>query len=296
MMPLKRTPPTQSLQNNPNSAAESDAASDYVPSDADCEGKPNITRRFKRKHGDVTLNDIKDMLALLQQQQSDQSLKFQEEMQKMSQQHNEIIQSIQFMSDKYDDISQQLQQTKLENSAYIHKIKTLEQKVELLERNTKASCLELRNVPMAPSETKESLVNMAKNLGLVLNREIVDTEIRNIYRPTKSSSKSTPIIIEFSSAIIKESFIKASKKFNKENKDKINTSHLKVPGELKPVFVSESLTTYGRRLFYLAREYVRKHKCATCWTSYGKVYMRAKEGAPAKLVSHEEEISNLDTQ
>lgn len=295
-MSMQRTPPGQASQAllKPNIVTESDTASDYVASDPD--SQLNITRRYKRKHSDSTLCEIRDMLADLQQQQKTQTAKFNEEMNKMSQQNNDIMQSIQHMSDKYDDILCQLKQTKLENAVLKNQMKSLEQKMEVLERNSKACSLEMRNVPVILPENKSILTGMVKNLGDVLNVEVMDTDIRNIYRIKNPKNKSAPIIVEFSSTVLKENVIKASKTFNRDNKDKINTSHLKLQGEKKPVFISESLTASGRRLFFLAREYVKKHKYASCWASYGKVYIREKESAPAKLISCDEDFGSINTQ
>lgn len=125
---------------------------------------------------------------------------------------------------------------------------------------------------------------------------MIDTDIRNIYRLKKSPNKFSPIIMEFSSTSLKESKIKASKTPNKDNKGKLNTTHLKLYGEPKPIFISESLTTCGRRLYYLAREYVKNHKFSSCWTSYGKVYIRRKEGDEPILISREEDMIKLNSQ
>lgn len=278
-------------------APESDTASDCVGSDADCGIQPNITRRLKRKFDDSALSEIKDMLLDVQLQQKNQTIKFEEEMKRMTQQNSEIIQSIQHMSDKYDDVLSKLQQTKEENTVLKIHIKKMEQKIDLLERNSKASSLELRNVPESQSESKAALINIVKNVGDVLNVEVLDKDIRNIYRPKKTQNKSTPIIVEFSTNYLKETIISASKTFNKNNKtNKLNTTHLKISGESKPIFIAESLTTYGKYLYYLAREYVKNTKDASCWTSYGKVYIRQREGGQSMLIAKEEDVVRLTSQ
>ncbi|CAB3220390.1 unnamed protein product [Arctia plantaginis] len=236
------------------------------------------------------------MLANVQQQQIAQASKLDTEMNKMIKQNTDIKTSIETMSDKYDEILQELKQTKAENTAIKKEIKLFEQKIELLERNAKASTLELRNIPEQQSENKSTLVSLVKNIGDVLGVGVRETDIRNIFRPKMSQNKIAPVIVEFSATTLKENMLKTSKTFNKENKEKLNTGHLKLAGESKPIFVSESLTSNGRRLYFLARQSVKNNKYAGCWTSYGRVYIRQKEGGPSKLISCEADLTTLRAQ
>ncbi|KAJ8727717.1 hypothetical protein PYW07_001836 [Mythimna separata] len=300
MATTQRTPPeksTQTLLKPTLLTQESDTASDCIGSETECVGQRNITRRYKRGYDESMLNELKDMLADVQLQQKSQASKFNEEMQKLMQQNAKITESIQYMSDKYDEVLRQLQQTKSENSAFKTQIKTLEQKLETFERNSKASTLELKNVPESNSEDTSALIELVRSVGDVLNVKVLDTDIRTIYRTKKIPNKSAPIIVEFSSNSIKENIIMSSKKYNKDkNNEKLNSTHLKLIGEKKPIFIAESLTTCGRKLYYMARQYVKNHRGASCWTAYGRVYMRQKEGGPSILISREEDFFELKTQ
>ncbi|KAJ8721502.1 hypothetical protein PYW07_002277 [Mythimna separata] len=158
---------------------ESDTASDCIGSETECVGQRNITRRYKRGYDDSVLNELKDMLADVQLRQKSQASKFNEEMQKLIQQNVKITESIQYMSDKYDEVLRQLQQTKSENSAFKTQIKTLEHKLETFERNSKASTLELKNVPESKSEDKSALIELVRSVGDVLNVKVLDTDLVN---------------------------------------------------------------------------------------------------------------------
>lgn len=300
MASTQRTPPeksTTTLLKPIILAQESDTASDCMGSETDCVGQQNITRRYKRKYDDSALAELRDILVDVQLQQKTQALKFDEEMQRLVKQNEKITESIQYMSDKYDEILSQLRQTKSENTAFKTQIKTMEQKIEILERNSKASTLELRNVPETHLEDKSALIGLVKNVGEVLNVKVLDSDIRNIFRPKKSSHKSAPIIVEFCSATLKENIIMTSKRYNKnKGNDKLNSTHLKLNGDPKPIFIAECLTTCGRNLYYLARQHVKNHKGATCWTSYGKVFIRQKDGDQPILISREEDFTKLNSQ
>lgn len=293
-MSCRRTPPektTHTLSKPTIMTQESDTASDWV-SEPDNSLKYN-TQRPKRKHGDTTLAEIKDMLADVKLQQTNQTKKFDEEMGKMLQQNNEIKQSIQYMSEKHEDILNQLRQVKTENTVFKKQIKLLEQKVESLERNSKATFLEIKNVPQNLEENKSTLVVLTQNIGQVLDVPVLETDILNIYRTKKIPNKISPIIIEFTTTSIKEKIIEASKSFNKTKASKLNTSHLKLKGQPTPVYISECLTAYGRRLYFLARECVKKYQYPGCWTTKGKVYVRTGKGLPAVHITCEEDIINL---
>ncbi|XP_059047982.1 uncharacterized protein LOC131843372 [Achroia grisella] len=297
-MSCRRTPPEKAPQvflKPIKMTQESDTASDRV-SEPDNESSKYITQRPKRKHGDSTLSEIKEMINNLTQKQDTQTQKFDQEMKKMLQQNNDIKQSLQYMSEKYDDILNQLKQTKSENTTFKRQIKLLEQKVELLERNSKAAFLEIKNIPQEEKEDESSLVKLAQNVGLALDVPIRREDLQNIYRIKRTSNKIGPIIVEFTTKSLKEKIIGAAKFFNKNSTIKFNTSHLKLKGQPTPVYISENLTTNGRRLYFLARECVKNYNFLGTWTTKGKVFIRKKSGLPAIHITSEEDISNLKSQ
>lgn len=151
-------------------------------------------------------------------------------------------------------------------------------------------------MPSQQAENKSTLVSMVKNLGDALKIEVQESDIKNIFRPKMSNNRTAPVIVEFSATTLKENIMKASKTFNKESKEKLNTGHLKLTGETKPIFISESLTANGRRLYFLARQSVKSFNYAGCWTSYGRVFIRQNEGDQSKLISCKEDLSALKLQ
>lgn len=50
--------------------------------------------------------------------------------------------------------------------------RSLEEKVEHLERNAKSSSLEIGNVPKITVETREDLINIVKAIGVAVKNEI----------------------------------------------------------------------------------------------------------------------------
>lgn len=209
-------------------------------------------------------------------------------------QNDEIRSSVQFLSDKYDDALLEINNLKEECNYNQKVIKTLEFKVDYLERNLKAASIEIKNMPTSNSETRDTLTGLLQNLGNFINQPVPPSEIKNIFRLRGKGEMVGTVIVEFSSTSTKEQFMRSIKKYNKQNIDnRLNTTHLQASGPKKPIFVSEALTSATKRLHYLTREFVKSSKYEQCWTANGKVYIREKEGKPSRIIKSEEDIAKL---
>ncbi|CAG4988656.1 unnamed protein product [Parnassius apollo] len=137
------------------------------------------------------------------------------------------------MSDKCDEFLSYistLEAGKKEDKKMIHQ---LEDKIEFLERASRPTGVEIRNVPKMKGETKDDLCSLVTNLVQSLN--LNQNDLKNLRR-IKSKQNSYPILLNFNSVLLKD--------FNK-TKDKgvkINTTHLKPKHSKQQVYVSECLT------------------------------------------------------
>ena len=209
-------------------------------------------------------------------------------------QNDEIRKSVQFLSDKYDDALLEINHLQEECNNNQKLIKTLELKVEYMERNLKAATIEIRNVPSSNSETRESLTGLVRKLGSIIHQPVPQSDIKNIFRPRGKKETVGPVIVEFSSISIKEQFMRSVKTYNKQNiQNRLNTTHLEAVGPTKPIYIGEALTSTAKRLHYLTREFVKNNKYEQCWTANGKVYVREREGMPARLIKSEEDLAKL---
>lgn len=108
-------------------------------------------------------------------------------MQQIKEQNEEIRSSIEFMSNKYEDMRTKVETLEAERKADRKYILTLENKLEMMERRTRQSNLEIRNVPKIPTnpesrETKKDLVSVIQNMGNFLNIKLKQSDIRDIFR------------------------------------------------------------------------------------------------------------------
>lgn len=312
MLPLRRTPPASPCPSeliqtsNETSHQASLTATDSVNKSPlqHCESAPNlqslttnIIERKKRKLMNSDDNISATIKEFFSQFSKDQDKRFQElqnTISKLNEQNDELRKSVNLMSDKYDDFLLQITRLETEKQEDKKTIRQLEDKLELLERKSRTSGIEIRNIPKESGETKDSLCSVLSNLGKTIDLEINHSSIRDIYR-LNTKDGSNPVIVDFTSVLTKEKVIKGIKSFNKSrvNKDKLNTTHLNPQNQPKPLYVSETLTQKTHRLFYLARSFQKTHGYEFSWTSNGIVYLKETAGSPQIRITTELDIEKL---
>ncbi|KAJ8724152.1 hypothetical protein PYW07_008132 [Mythimna separata] len=297
---MKRTPPRPGNDPFPPHSSEPDLTSPMLDQTLD-----RITLRQKRKHDSEQTLEIKslreDIMSSLETLSKEQNEKFsimQCNLDQIKAQNIELKNTVEFLSGKYDDVMIKLTLLENEKRSTLQYIGSLEEKIENMERNAKSSCLEIRNVPKTPNESKEVLIDIVRNLGTAVNTEIQACELRDVYRLTSSSKPQTngSITAEFTTTMTKDKLLTNIKKYNRDNKtNRLNSSHVKMAGN-SPIYISESLTTKAKKLFYLAREFTKQNGYAYHWTSHGKVFVKKEEGAPARRISQESDFERLKPQ
>ncbi|XP_026746537.1 uncharacterized protein LOC113507810 [Trichoplusia ni] len=322
-MPLRRTPPPVS---SPRNASTSQATEEMAPpnitnaemtlihqssevkiasemihydSEPDLQLlKMNITDRKKRKfEGDDINSFMPTIKKMFESLSIEQNKRFQDllgSVNSLRERNAELTKSVEAMSLKYDEFLSRIKSLEEARKEDKKQIISLEQKIENLERKTRSSSIEIRNIPKTNKETKTDLCQLIQVMGKSVSIDIKDSDIRDIYRITAKDS-SNPIITEFTTVIMKEKVLSAVKNFNKcrQKGDKLNTGHLSIQGPNKPVFIAETLTQKSQRIFFLARAFAKEHGFAFCWTSRGAIYVRKSENLPQIRIQDEEDLEKL---
>lgn len=311
IMPLKRTPPASPCTAGPS------GESDYVNKQAHVAtavmGLSNEPLQHSESAPDLytllaRINDSKKRKFDGDNDESSLVTSFKEMFDKLAnkiedlhstintikQQNIELTKSVEVMSFKHDEFLSRvtkLEEDKVQNA---QRIKYLEDRLEFFERKNRSTSLEIRNVMKEQGETKDDLCKIVTNLGSAINVDLQEASIKDIYR-INAKDKSNPIIVDFTSVLLKEKVIKGTKIFNKTKSkgDKLNSSHLKLKQRLSPVFISEALTLKSQRLFYLARLFQKQLNYAFCWTSHGVVYLRKNVNSSQIRITTEEDIEAL---
>ncbi|XP_037961667.2 uncharacterized protein LOC119690504 [Plutella xylostella] len=282
--PLLRTPPLS-------------ASAPNIPKLTD--GKAKKRQRLDDDDGVNDFKSFKDemreMLASMMEQQSARFERLEKNVADIKGQTSEIKtsntdieKSLDFLSAQVIDIEKKISSFEDEKKKLNVKVAEIDERVDALERNTRKTCIEIRSVPKAVRESKQDLFNSIAKIATTLSMENLPTYIRDAYRlPSKDTAQTATVVVEFSNALTKETFLKTVKSFNKTNKNaQLNASHLGYSGT-NPIFISEHLSPKNKRLHFLAREFAKRENFRFCWISNGRVFLRKDEGYKYILVKNE---------
>lgn len=271
------------------------------------ESMPNITKKSKRRRlsdGSISgeIEELKSMVTTLMETQTARLDSFENLIKEASIESTnsniEMQKSMGFLSDKLLSMESMITGINNERQLLADNVGILQEKIDVVERNSIKTCVEIRNVPKMQKEPRGHLVtmveNIAKNLDLLINR----ADIRDIFRlPSKADNKASTLIVEFQNTFIKSDFLYAAKKYNKSRPgQQLSSKHLGFSEINTPIYISERLTAKTRRLHFLARDIAKTEMYAHCWISNGKVYLRKREGAPYIQVRNELQLEDLKTK
>lgn len=305
-MSVQRSPPSsqQSQLRPPNTSTaalhyNSDSALNKSSIMATDEIYFNVTKRQKRNladHLDEPSISVSAVQSLISDLRDQQDLKFEainKALMTIVTQNQDIQKSITLLSNQYEDLQIELNQLKLENSDYKSKISQLEAKLDLTERKSCSSMIEIRNLPSVDTVNKKELITMVQSICATIDpNPILESEIRDIFK-----KKSDVVVVDFTSILRKESLINHYKRYNKDrrgiNEPILQSEQINSQRPARPIYISEYLTSKTRRLFYLAREKVKNKSLAACWTSFGKVFVKKEENATPMRVNAESELLSL---
>lgn len=234
------------------------------------------------KH-ELRLNKLSKDVAEIKAQNSD--------IQKSNQ---EIEKTLQVLTEQYEKMSTRVEVLEKKCSQHLLYIDTLENKLEDIQRSMKSTTVEFRNIPCS-SNNDETLEpdTIVQNTCKALNVEINSNDIKDVFR-IKGKSGSCTIVANFTRVTKKNEVIKSSKDYNRKHpNDRLNSNKIGLPGIPAPVYISEGLTSKGRRLFYLARDLSATAEYKYCWTTNGKVFVRKTDSAPYVEIKSEADITKL---
>lgn len=210
--------------------------------------------------------------------------------------NSNIESSIAFLSAQSEDLKKKIEQMEAQAKMDKDYITILEEKIEELQRSSRKTCLEIKNVPKASQESKEDLLKMIEKISSTIGCSIIGQDIKDIYRVNIKNKKSInpPIIVELGSTIQKTEFLKMAKTYNIKHKDKLSTKHLGLTtNEYNPIYIAEQLTAKSARLHFLARDLAKAKNYKYCWTAYGRVYVRKDDHSPIMLIRSESQVAGM---
>lgn len=208
--------------------------------------------------------------------------------------NDEIEKSLIFMNNQYEEMRKKVDNLEGERKQHLLRIATLESSLEDIQRTSKSSSIELRNIPISSEkESKTDLSKIVLNTCKLLDVNVQEAAIRDVFRVNSKSGKGT-IVAEFTSVILKHNVIQGIKSYNKHHPNqRLNSADIGFAGQQTPIYISEALTSKGRRLFFVARDVAKTKEYKFCWTANGKIHLRKDIGAPRIEIKDESQLATL---
>ena len=315
-MPINRSPPRTPTQSTslaaplPTPLHHSSSEPNITKTDnavSNESGFPNITHRNKRKCSEsridqgsqlsIFMAEIKNMFTEFKEGQEKKFERLCESVEEIKNQNTKIQATVSFLSQDYDDLKGKIEnleaQLESERKNNLKSFQNLEEKFERVERGSRSTCIEIRNIPIRTTESKTELLSTVMNIGATLNVPMQPFEVKDIFRiGTKDPDKKT-VIVDFTTNLLKEKFIGMYKKYNTNN-SKLTTELLRMHGPVRPIFISENLTSKMKRLFFLARDFANSNQFRFCWIKNGRIFIRKEAGARHFGIKDESDLLKIN--
>lgn len=251
-----------------------------------------------REEVKLMFNELKETQSILLNKLINEVADIKQQNKEIKNSNEEIERSLEFLNFQYEEMKSKVNDLQKERKEHVTQIFYLEKKVEDLERNIKSSSIEIRNVPVIDKhESKDDLTLLVQNTCKVLKIDVPNNAIRDVYRLRAKNNKNDTIIADFSSILVKNKVILGLKSFNNDNPEqKLNSAIIGIKGQSCPIYISESLTAKGRRLFFLARELAKTQNFKYCWTSNGRVFLRKTSDTAHIEVKSENQLATIKDQ
>lgn len=232
---------------------------------------------------DVRLSEIENKMSLIKLQNDG-----------IKNTNQEIEKSIVDVSARIEQVQSTIIRMEDDRKQLSNQILKIEDKCEALEKNLIKTCIEIRSVPKVKNESKADLYNYIKKLSDTLKLKVEHQHVRDIYRlPNKRENDTSTIILELCNTYVKTNILEACRTLYKSSSAHLNASNLGLANSNTRIFISEHLTSKGRRLFYLSKTLKNDKRYDYCWTAGGNVYLRKSEGDAAILVRNEDQLIKL---
>lgn len=216
---------------------------------------------------------------------------------------SEFKESLSFYNEKYEEMrvtledkSEKIHKLEKDNCALRDSIQQLTQRLNLVEQNTRSANVELQCVPESKSE---NLVSTVLQLAKVLSCDIKNPDILHCTRIAKKDAQNPrprSILVKLSSPRLRDSFLAASMKYNRNNaKNKLNTSHLGIAAEKpQPIYVTEHLSSQNKTIHAAARIRGKELGFKFVWVRDGKIFMKKDETSQKFVINSLDKLKSLE--
>lgn len=211
---------------------------------------------------------------------------------------DEIKKSMEFMNEKYEEMKTEVSSkiniiidVQRENEQLKTTVHDLNMRLNQVEQQARSSNLEIQCLP---EHKTENLVSTVMNISRIISCELSETNIHHVTRIAKqspTSSRPKSIVVQFSGPRVRDTFLAASIRFNKNktHEEKLNSSLLGISGKKENIYIMEHLSPANKNLHAATRLKAKKLGYQFVWIRSGRIFVRKTDGAEYKY------IKDLDT-
>lgn len=205
------------------------------------------------------------------------------------------------LSAKHDTLFESLHQSSVlvhalqeENTALKTEIAAINTKLSNIDQINRSSNIEIQSVP---ESRMENTVDIFAKLCSTISYPCDMNSIKHCHRVAKMNNQSNRprnIIVTLSSPLQRDQLISAVKQFNKkQQRDKLNSKHLDISGDARPIYVCEHLTPANKALHAATRKAAIAKNFKYVWVRNGKIYMRKGDTSKHIIIRSQDCLSNL---
>ena len=198
------------------------------------------------------------------------------------------------LKSEIEDKAKTIMRLELENNRLQSDLNNLNQRLYSVEKISRSCNIEIQ---AAPETTNENVLKIFKKLCEIVHAPIEDNHIlacRRVAKLNRNTSRPRNILISLPSPRLRDSVLSAIHRFNKTHKDdKLNTKHLDIAGESRPVFVAEHLSPEHKALNASVRKLAKEHKFKYMWVRNGEIFVRRDDNASAIHIKNTESLKKI---
>lgn len=205
----------------------------------------------------------------------------------------ELKSSVSFISCQYEDLNKIvsdkckiIDDLQNENSKLIIEMNDIKSKLAAIDQQSRACNIEIQCIP---EHKDENLLTITKHLSKAVSFPLAESDIVNYHRIPKANQESDrprSIVVKLLNPRVKDGILAAVKKFNRSHAtEKLNTSHVGIPGKKQPFYVAEHLSPENKKLHAAARRVAKEKGYEFVWVRNGRIFMRKDTKSKIVLIN-----------
>ncbi|KAI5734679.1 uncharacterized protein LOC108254163 [Diaphorina citri] len=255
---------------------------------ASCRDKEKERKMINTPEQQVRSSDSETTLKSLENFMSSQ---FANMNKKMDEKFSDFEASLNFYGDKFDEMSKtmksleqkvvllenQLKQSETENKELKKRVRNMEVQLNMMDQRQNNNKMEITGIKDKEVNEKELMMKIMEKVQPAPESN-VQYRVEKIVKPGKDNRpNTTTLVVHFNNQVNRNGVITKIKK----EKLYLNFGDILRNNDSSPIFINEYLCPYYRRLYYEANRLKKDKKIAFLWVKDGKILM--KKTAESKI-------------